>query len=38
MLRSSHTWTKTSAWAAKFAVPVEADKAATLTYRVRVTY
>jgi hypothetical protein len=38
MLRSSHRWEKTSAWAAQFAVPVDADKAATLKYRVRVTY
>ena len=38
MLQSSHTWEKTSAWAARFAVPVAADGAATLTYRVRVTY
>ena len=38
MLQSSHTWEKTSAWAAQFAVPVSADGAATLKYRVRVTY
>ncbi len=38
MLQSSHTWEKTSAWAAQFAVPVSADGAVTLKYRVRVTY
>jgi hypothetical protein len=38
MLRSSHEWTKSAAWAAKFDVPVAADSAATLKYRVRVTY
>jgi hypothetical protein len=38
MLRSSHEWTKTAAWAAQFKVPVGADSNATLKYRVRVTY
>ena len=38
MLRSSHQWTKTAAWAAQFAVPVAADGTAVLKYRVRVTY
>ena len=38
MLRSSHEWTKTAAWAAQFKVPVAADGSATLKYRVRVTY
>ena len=38
MLRSSHEWTKTAAWAAGFQVPVAANGSATLTYRVRVTY
>lgn len=38
ILRSTHAYTKTDAWAAQFAVPVPADGAATLTYRVRVTY
>jgi hypothetical protein len=38
MLRSSHEWTKTDAWAAQFQVPVAADGTAALTYRVRVTY
>lgn len=38
MLRSSHEWTKTSAWAAKFMVPVASDGTAVLKYRVRVTY
>ncbi len=38
MVRSSHTATKTAAWAAQFNVPVQADGVATLKYRVRVTY
>jgi hypothetical protein len=38
MLRSSHRWTKTDAWAAQFTVSVAADETATLKYRVRVTY
>lgn len=38
MLTSSHEWTKTAAWAAQFKVPVAANGAATLKYRVRVTY
>jgi hypothetical protein len=38
MLRSSHEWTKTAAWAAQFQVPVTANGSATLNYRVRVTY
>jgi hypothetical protein len=38
MLRSSHKWTKTDAWASQFVVPVAADGSATLNYRVRVTY
>jgi hypothetical protein len=38
MLSSSHEWTKTSAWAAQFKVPVAADQTAVLKYRVRVTY
>ena len=38
MVRSSHEWKKTAAWAAAFAVPVAADGTAVLTYRVRVTY
>ena len=38
MLQSSHEWTKTSAWAAQFSVPVAADGTAVLKYRVRVTY
>ena len=38
MLQSSHTWEKTSAWAAQFTVPVRPDEAAVLKYRVRVTY
>ena len=38
MLRSSHEWTKTDAWAAQFKVPVAIDGTATLNYRVRVTY
>jgi hypothetical protein len=38
MLRASHEWTKTDAWAAGFSVPVAANGSATLGYRVRVTY
>ena len=38
MVRSSHEWTKTSAWAAQFKVPVASDGTAVLKYRVRVTY
>ena len=38
MVSSTHTHTKTDAWAAQFSVPVAADGAATLKYRVRVTY
>jgi hypothetical protein len=38
MVRSSHQWLKTDAWAAGFAVPVAADGTALLKYRVRVTY
>jgi hypothetical protein len=38
MLQASHAWNKTSAWAAQFTVPISADGAAALKYRVRVTY
>jgi hypothetical protein len=38
MVRSTHEWTKTAAWAAAFSVPVAADGTAVLKYRVRVTY
>jgi hypothetical protein len=38
MLSSTHTHTKTDAWAAQFTVSVAPDAAATLRYRVRVTY
>jgi len=38
MLRSTHEWTKTDAWAAQFRAPVAADGTVTLKYRVRVTY
>jgi hypothetical protein len=38
MLRSTHEWKKTAAWAAQFTVPVGAEGATTLTYRVRITY
>jgi hypothetical protein len=38
MVRSSHEWSKTAAWAASFSVPVRADGSAVLKYRVRVTY
>jgi hypothetical protein len=38
MIRSSHTWDKTAAWAAGFSVPIAADATVALKYRVRVTY
>jgi hypothetical protein len=38
MLRSSHEWAKTAAWAAQFKVPVAQDGSAVLKYRVRVTF
>ena len=38
MIRSSHEWTKTAAWAAQFKVPVAVDGTAVLKYQVRVTY
>ena len=38
ILRSTHRWTKTDAWAAQFQIPVAADGDVTLNYRVRVTY
>ena len=38
ILQSTHTYTKTDAWAAQFVVPAAADAASTLRYRVRVTY
>jgi hypothetical protein len=38
MVRSSHEWTKTAAWATQFRVPVAAEGAAVVKYRVRVSY
>jgi hypothetical protein len=38
ILRSTHEWTKTDAWAAQFNVPVAVDGTSMLKYRVRVTY
>jgi hypothetical protein len=38
MIRSSHEWTKSEAWAASFVAPVAADGTAVVRYRVRVTY
>ncbi len=38
MLRSSHEWKKSAAWAAHFTVPVASEGTAVLKYRVRVTY
>ncbi|MGQ0735039.1 MAG: DUF4139 domain-containing protein [Acidobacteriota bacterium] len=38
IIRSSHEWRKTDAWAAQFDVPVAASGSATVSYRVRVTY
>jgi hypothetical protein len=38
VLRSSHSWTKTSAWALQFRVPVAADANVVVKYRVRVRW
>jgi hypothetical protein len=38
MVRASHQWTKTAAWAAQFGVDVPADGETVLSYRVRVSY
>jgi hypothetical protein len=38
MIRTSHEYTKTDAWAAQFNLAVPADGTTTLKYRVRVTY
>jgi hypothetical protein len=38
VLRSSHEWRKTDAWALQFSVPVERDGTTVVNYRVRVTY
>ena len=38
VIRSSHEWTKTAAWAARFKVPAAAGQDVLLKYRVRVTY
>jgi hypothetical protein len=38
IVRSTHEWTKTDAWAAQFNVAAAADGVAKLNYRVRVTY
>ena len=38
MIRSSHEWQKTAAWAAQFEVPVGASNEAKVRYRVHVTY
>jgi len=38
MVRSSHEYQKTSAWAAQFRLPVNPDSESVLKYRVRVTY
>ena len=38
MTSASHRWTKTEAWAARFAVPVAAGAEAKLRYRIRVTW
>ncbi len=38
MVDSTHKWTKTSAWAAKFNVPVAKDGTSVLRYRVRVRW
>ena len=36
MLRSTHDWTQSAAWAARFTVPAEAHDTTVLRYRVRV--
>jgi hypothetical protein len=38
VLRSSHRWTKTDAWALQFNVPVAGDGTSVVRYRVRITY
>jgi hypothetical protein len=38
ILRSTHQWRKTDAWAAQFNVPVGPDATSVVRYRVRVTY
>jgi hypothetical protein len=38
IIRSTHEYTKTDAWAAQFNLQVPADGTTTLKYRVRVTY
>jgi hypothetical protein len=38
MLRASHEWIKTDAWAARFLVAVAANESSVLQYRVRVEY
>jgi hypothetical protein len=38
VLRSSHKFAKTDAWALQFNVPVSADGSSVLNYRVRVSY
>ena len=38
IVRSTHEWTKSDAWAAQFNVAAAADGVAKLNYRVRVTY
>ncbi|HEY7441525.1 MAG TPA: hypothetical protein VH701_03820, partial [Vicinamibacterales bacterium] len=38
IIRTTHEYTKTDAWAAQFNLQVNPDSAATLRYRVRVTY
>ena len=38
MLRSTHDWTQSAAWAGRFTVPVEAHDTTVLRYRVRVRW
>jgi len=38
MLAATHPWTKTGAWAARFAIPVAKDGTTVLKYRVRVKW
>ena len=38
MVSSSHTWTKTEAWAARFTAPVAAGGETRVRYRVRIAW
>jgi hypothetical protein len=38
MLAATHKWAKTSAWAARFDIPVARDGTTVLKYRIRVKW